>query len=263
MSVVDTMISLSKAYGETVLPVEGKIELTEDELIALGCRFVPFHFSNPDKIPPELFQKNVIILMEAYPVELMRGATEPIKGADEYEEDGTAGAYETSGNCARAFFDPNFSGEVSPFIVVDGETHFPLDALDIYTGGYTTCSCYMPEEVATFDDYEETQEVIDAFLRNKGYDPVKSYMSDSPVKEEKVAGRLHSPSRDATDTAIENAVLEFARDVTGLVLVVPPELIPTEDKGDSSHLAERMAEFDAFGDGESTNPEEPVPETKD
>ena len=265
MNFVDALCALSEALGKTVLPKGEKTELTEDELIALGCRLVHFDFSYINEVPDELFQKNVIILMEAKSDELekMCGATETIKGLEEYEEDGTAGAYETSGNCARASFDPNFSEEVSPFVVVDDTTHFFLDSLDVYSGGYATCSCYQPDEVATFDDYENTREVINVFLRSLSYDPVKSFMSGTAVAEEEDPGRSPDPSLEATDTAIENSIMDFASGITGYVLVVPPEMIPSEEKDDTSHLTDRLAEFDAFGDRESTKTDNPEPEAKD
>ena len=260
MYVVDVLSALS---GKTVLPEGEKTELSEDELIALGCRLVPFNFSYPGEVPGELFQKNAIILMEAKSEERMRGATETIEGLEEYEEDGTAGAYETSGSCARTYFNPNFAGDVSPFVVVDGTTHFFLDALDVYSGGYATCSCYQPGEVATFDDYEDTREVINVFLRSLSYDPVKSFMSGTAVAEEKDPDHAPDPYRVASDTAIENSILDFASGITGYVLVVPPEMIPSEEKDDTSHLADRLAEFEAFGDGESTKTDNPEPEDKD
>ena len=264
-NIVEVLSALSIAFGKIVCREGEKNELNEDELTALGCRLVHFDFSYINEVPDEIFQKNAIILMEAKSGELerMRGATETIEGDDNYEEDGTAGAYETSGNCARASFDPNFAEDVSPFVVVDGTTHFFLDALDVYSGGYATCSCYQPYEVATFDDYEDTREVINVFLRSLSYDPVKSFMSGTGVAEEEDPSCSPDPYRVATDTAIENSVLDFASGITGYVLVVPPEMIPSEEKDDTSHLTDRLAEFDAFGDEESTKTDNPDPEDKD
>lgn len=255
MDFVAVLTAIYVAFAKTVGLDGEKTELTEADLAALGCRLVPF--TATDGLPDEFLLPNSVIFFPAGPEEKMREATEPISGGDCYAEDGTAGAWETSGNCAQASFNPNIAGDVSPFIVFYGETHFPLDALDIYSGGYATCSCYQPEDVATFDDYEETRDVISSLLRGMGYDPVKSFMSGTLVKEpvdEKPADDdsvdYEAMTQVAADTVIEEAVLNFALDMTGYVLVVPPELIPSEEKDDSSHLADRLAEFDAFGDDE-------------
>lgn len=256
------MISLSEAFGETPSPEDEKVKLTQDELISLGCQLVPFDLSCIDSIPKELFQKNVILLMKANSSTSILESTDKVSGEDQYEEDGTAGAYETSGNCARVTFDPNFvRRDISPFIVINDEPHFPLDALEIYSGGYATCSCYQPEEAATFNDYEETREVVNAILRNNRIDPVKSFMTGTPVAEEETPGRNPDGSRVATDTVIENAVLEFAFDIIGHVLVVPSEMIPPEKNDDSGHLTDRLTEFDAFED--LVKVDEPSPESKD
>ena len=262
MGVSAVLAAIYVAFAKTVGLDGEKTELTEADLAALGCRLVPFSFEG-DSLPDAVLLSNSVIFFSAGPEKKMREATEPVVGGDCYAEDGTAGAWETSGNCARASFNQNFAGDVSPFIVVDGETHFPLDALDIYSGGYATCSCYQPEDVATFDDYEETREVISSLLRGMGYDPVKSFMSGTLVKEpvdEEPADDdridYEAMTRVAADTVIKEAVLDFSWDMTGYVLVVPPELIPSEEKDDSSHLADRLAEFDAFGDGELAKTDE-------
>ena len=264
MDVSALFAAIYVAFAKTVGLDGEKTELTEADLAALGCRLVPFSFDG-NSLPDEVLLSNSVIFFSAGPEKKMREATEPVVGSDCYEEDGTAGAYESSGNCARASFNPNFAGDVPPFIVVDGKTHFPLPALEIYSGGYATCSCYQREDegVATFDDYEETRDVISSLLRGMGYDPVKSFMSGTLVKEpvdEEPADDdridYEAMTRVAADTVIKEAVLDFSWDMTGYVLVVPPEMIPSEEKDDSSHLADRLAEFDAFGDGELAKTDE-------